>query len=113
MARTPWLSIVIPVFNEAESLEPLWTELRLALEALGRSYEVIFVDDGSEDGSTEILRRLRGRHSEVRLITTRKTSPPSWITSRPGTRSVGGGSDAKTPGSVASRPISPTACGTP
>lgn len=68
MAEAPWLSVVIPVFNEAESLGPLWTELRPVLDSLGRPYEVIFVDDGSRDGSREILRTLRDRHPEVRLV---------------------------------------------
>jgi glycosyltransferase involved in cell wall biosynthesis len=74
MVENPWLSVVIPVFNEAQSLEPFWTELQPSLDGLRRSYEVIFIDDGSEDGSPDILRCLRGRHSEVRLITLRRNA---------------------------------------
>lgn len=71
MERVPSLSVVIPVFNEAESLGPLWAELRPVLEGLGQPYEVVFVDDGSRDGSREVLRSLRDRHPEVRLVSLR------------------------------------------
>jgi undecaprenyl-phosphate 4-deoxy-4-formamido-L-arabinose transferase len=53
---TPDVSIVIPVFNEQESLPLLFERLYPALDALGRSYEVIYVDDGSIDGSVDLLR---------------------------------------------------------
>jgi glycosyltransferase involved in cell wall biosynthesis len=49
----PELSIVIPVHNEVESLDPLLAELRAALARVGRSHEIVLVDDGSTDGSTE------------------------------------------------------------
>jgi len=53
---TPEVSVVIPVFNERESLPLLFERLFPALDALGRSYEVLFVDDGSSDDSVELLR---------------------------------------------------------
>lgn len=71
MQRPPWLSLVIPVFSEAESLDPLWAELHPVLQGLGKPYEVIFVDDGSRDGSRETLLTLRSRHPEVRLVALR------------------------------------------
>src|SRR5258708_6151801 len=49
------LSVVIPVFNEAETLPPMLARLRDALASL--DWEVIFVDDGSTDGSLDIIRR--------------------------------------------------------
>jgi dolichol-phosphate mannosyltransferase len=64
----PDLSVVIPVFNEEASLEPLWQELRPVLEGLGLSFEVIFVDDGSQDRSAEIIRGFRERDPRVRLV---------------------------------------------
>jgi len=64
----PDVSIVIPVYNEEANLEPLYERLKRVLEDLGRPYEVVFVDDGSRDGSLEILRRLQKKHEEVRLI---------------------------------------------
>jgi glycosyltransferase involved in cell wall biosynthesis len=52
------ISIVIPVYNEAESLPPLHAELDAALQATGQSYEIIAVDDGSRDDSWQVLTQL-------------------------------------------------------
>src|SRR5262249_60869009 len=57
-APLEFVSVVIPVFDERDSLRPLAAELLPALRKLGRRYEVIFVDDGSRDGSTEVLADL-------------------------------------------------------
>ena len=62
------LSIVIPVFDEEESLPPLWTELREVLGRLGVAFEVVFVDDGSRDRSAEIIRSFREADPRVRLV---------------------------------------------
>jgi dolichol-phosphate mannosyltransferase len=62
------LSIVVPVYNEEESLPLLWPEIREVLEATGLRYEVIFVDDGSRDRSAEIVREFRERDGRVRLV---------------------------------------------
>jgi dolichol-phosphate mannosyltransferase len=64
----PDLSVIIPVYNEEESLAILWPELRRALEPLGLGFEVIFVDDGSQDRSAEILRSFREADARVRLV---------------------------------------------
>ena len=45
------ISVVIPLFNERDNLRPLHEELAQAMEKLGRSYELLFIDDGSSDGS--------------------------------------------------------------
>jgi undecaprenyl-phosphate 4-deoxy-4-formamido-L-arabinose transferase len=66
--RRPALSVVIPVFNEARSLDPLHQRLTRTLEKLGRPYEIIFVDDGSRDESADVLRALRARGAAVRMI---------------------------------------------
>jgi glycosyltransferase involved in cell wall biosynthesis len=68
MKMSPALSIVIPVFNEQENLLPLTQELTGVLEGLGVTYEVIFVDDGSRDGSLEVLRTLKERQPQLRVI---------------------------------------------
>lgn len=65
---SPVISIVIPVYNEEANLEPLYERLESVLEDLGRPYEVIFIDDGSRDGSLEILCRLQEKHEAVRVI---------------------------------------------
>jgi glycosyltransferase involved in cell wall biosynthesis len=62
------LSVVIPVYNEEENLVPLWAELRPVLEGLGLGFEVIFVDDGSQDRSAEIIRGLHEQDPRVRLV---------------------------------------------
>jgi glycosyltransferase involved in cell wall biosynthesis len=62
------LSIVVPVYNEEENLPLLWPELRGVLDPTGLHYEVIFVDDGSQDRSAEIIREFSGRDSRVRLV---------------------------------------------
>jgi len=63
------ISLVIPVYNERENLRPLAEELMRVLRALGRPYEILFVDDGSTDGSAGVLGGLRAAHPEVRVVT--------------------------------------------
>ncbi len=62
------ISIVIPVYNEEDSLRPLISELRGVLSGLGRSYEIIFVDDGSRDRSFEILKEAVSLDPKTRVI---------------------------------------------
>lgn len=67
------LSIVIPVYNEQENLPLLFDALHQALDPLPHPWEVIFVDDGSQDGSLNILRQLVERDpSHVRVIAFRR-----------------------------------------
>jgi glycosyltransferase involved in cell wall biosynthesis len=66
------LSVVIPVRNEAASLDALHRELTEVLSAWGRSYEVIIVDDGSTDQSFEILTRLHASDSRLRVVRLRR-----------------------------------------
>jgi undecaprenyl-phosphate 4-deoxy-4-formamido-L-arabinose transferase len=64
----PELSVVIPVFNEVASLMDLHLRLSRTLKDVGRPWEVIFVDDGSSDGSTDVLRALHAQDPAVRVI---------------------------------------------
>src|SRR5258705_6478153 len=64
-APAPELSLVIPAYNERESIVPLFTELREALAGVGRSYEIVAVDDGSRDGTGEWLVREATRDPRV------------------------------------------------
>jgi len=66
------LSVVIPLFNEAQNLEALHREFTEVLGALGRSYELILVDDGSTDESFEILKRLQSGDRRLRVIRFRR-----------------------------------------
>ena len=60
----PYISVVIPVYNEEENLAELSERLLAALSAYGRPFEIIFVDDGSADRSWEILTDLHQRHPQ-------------------------------------------------
>jgi dolichol-phosphate mannosyltransferase len=62
------LTVILPVFNEAESLPVLWEELTAVLEAHWRQVEVIFVDDASDDASGEWLRALAEKDPRVRYV---------------------------------------------
>jgi glycosyltransferase involved in cell wall biosynthesis len=73
-APPPWLglSVVIPVFDEEENLQALHQALTQALSELGEPYEVLYVDDGSEDQSFVVLRALARADPHVRVIRLRK-----------------------------------------
>lgn len=62
------LSVVIPVYNEEESIEPLIQETRSVLQPLAKEYEMILVDDGSTDGTYPILLRLREIEPRIRVV---------------------------------------------
>jgi glycosyltransferase involved in cell wall biosynthesis len=62
------ISVVVPAYNEVESLPPLFAELRAALDATGRAWEIIVVDDGSTDGSGEWIEAEAARDPRVRPV---------------------------------------------
>jgi undecaprenyl-phosphate 4-deoxy-4-formamido-L-arabinose transferase len=68
MNETPEISIVVPVYNEKALLEELCARLSSVCKALNRSYEILMVDDGSDDGSFEKLQRIKGDDETLRLI---------------------------------------------
>lgn len=68
----PTISLVIPVFNEAATLRQLWARLHPALQAMGETWEAIFVDDGSADDSFKILSELREAHPGICVIRLRR-----------------------------------------
>jgi glycosyltransferase involved in cell wall biosynthesis len=59
------ISVVVPLFNEAESLPELTNWIRRVMESNGFSYEVILVDDGSNDGSWEVIEELKSGMREI------------------------------------------------
>jgi glycosyltransferase involved in cell wall biosynthesis len=61
-------SIVVPIYNELESLPQLYTRIKKVMGAGGESWELILVDDGSSDGSTEEIRKLAKRDRHVRPV---------------------------------------------
>jgi undecaprenyl-phosphate 4-deoxy-4-formamido-L-arabinose transferase len=68
VSATPDVSIVIPVYNEEAGLAQLFARLYPALDALGRSYEILLVDDGSADRSAALLREQFQRRPEVTRV---------------------------------------------
>jgi len=62
------ISVVVPVFNEEESLSILVPKLVEVLGSLGLPYEMVFVDDGSRDGSRRILREMASKYPSLRII---------------------------------------------
>ena len=62
------ISIVIPVYNERENLTLLDEKITKNLQPLKKSYEIILVDDGSVDGSVELIRKLQKENPSLRLI---------------------------------------------
>src|ERR1700722_801121 len=65
----PYLSVIIPVYNEQENLEALSERLLKVCHSLEKTFEIIFVNDGSRDKSTEILDQLYEKHpKEIRVI---------------------------------------------
>jgi glycosyltransferase involved in cell wall biosynthesis len=68
----PLVSIVVPIYNEVESIPQLYERLTGELTALGVLYEIIAVDDGSRDGSYARLSELAGRDSRLRVVRFRR-----------------------------------------
>lgn len=66
------ISIVIPVYNEEENIEPLYSRLKKTLESLKEDYEIIFVDDGSNDGTLELLEDIQRNDSHVLILSLRR-----------------------------------------
>ena len=66
------ISVVVPLLNEELSLEVLYREISDALEAQGQPFEVIFVDDGSTDGSLAVLSRLHAETTNVVVVHLRR-----------------------------------------
>ena len=66
--RAPEISVVIPVYNERESLPALCEKLNAALDRIARASEIVFVDDGSSDGSFDVIGELSGRYPRIRAL---------------------------------------------
>ncbi|HUQ85189.1 MAG TPA: glycosyltransferase family 2 protein [Candidatus Limnocylindrales bacterium] len=83
------LSIVVPVFNEAESLNNFYQELIKTLSAIKETHEIIFVDDGSDDNSLDILKSLVSKNKKVRVFSFRRNLGKSEALTLGFTKSVG------------------------
>lgn len=67
-SATPIVSVVVPCFNEAENLRPLLARLVPVLEATGRSFEIVLVDDGSRDETVAVARGLAAQDPRIGLL---------------------------------------------
>jgi undecaprenyl-phosphate 4-deoxy-4-formamido-L-arabinose transferase len=65
---TPYLSIVIPVYNEEPNIQRLFDRLYPVMQGIGSPFEIIFTDDGSRDRSLELLKGLVAAYPEVRVV---------------------------------------------
>jgi len=68
----PEISVVVPIYNEQDSALPLYRKIRQGCQAVDKTYEVVFVDDGSRDRTFEILERIHRRDARVKVIRFRK-----------------------------------------
>jgi glycosyltransferase involved in cell wall biosynthesis len=66
------ISVIIPLYNESDSLRELFQILKVVLESLNKAYEIIFVDDGSTDGSFSILKEIYDQQDHVQVIRLRR-----------------------------------------
>lgn len=69
---TDRISIIVPVYNERENLEPFTRALTETMEAMGEPYEILLIDDGSTDGGGEWMERLPARDARIRVIRFRR-----------------------------------------
>ena len=72
MYDSPDISVVIPVFNERENLRPLYEGIREVLDDMGRTWELLFVDDGSTDGSYAVQQDIALLDGHVRVVRLRR-----------------------------------------
>jgi glycosyltransferase involved in cell wall biosynthesis len=68
----PYYSVVVPFYNEVDAVEELYRRIVAVMDALGRPYEMIFVDDGSQDGTREVLVRLSQADERVTFVELRR-----------------------------------------
>lgn len=72
------ISVIIPVYNEQESISELFEKLTTVLKRLKYSYEILFVDDGSTDETLQLLKKLEEKYKEVKVYSFRKNIGKSY-----------------------------------
>jgi glycosyltransferase involved in cell wall biosynthesis len=76
--QTELLSVIIPVYNERESIDEVYIKLSQALSFLKLNYEIVFVDDSSIDGSTEMIKNIVGQDKRVKIVRLVKNSGQAY-----------------------------------
>ncbi|MCR4264448.1 MAG: glycosyltransferase family 2 protein [Candidatus Roizmanbacteria bacterium] len=75
------LSIVVPLYNEADNIFPLYAELKKSLRLLKKSYEILYIDDGSSDTSLSLLQSLAKKDKHIHVVSFRKNMGKSMALS--------------------------------
>lgn len=70
--KTPYLSIVLPVYNEEENIVKQYEAIRDALKGIGKTREIVFIDDGSSDNSADLLKAIAKKDKTVKVIVFRR-----------------------------------------
>ena len=68
MAEKPMVSIIIPVFNEIETIQEVYDRLVGVFETYKRKYELVFIDDGSTDGCSDIMAKFPAMNPNARIV---------------------------------------------
>ncbi len=68
MSQQPYISVVVPVYNEEPNIRPLFDRLYPVMQQTGKPFEIIFTDDGSRDRSLQLLTGLASNYPEVRVV---------------------------------------------
>ena len=74
MEEKPTLSIVVPVYNEEENVRPLFEKIQAVCEAIGETYEVLFIDDGSRDKTFSVLSGLSKQEPQLIVVRFQKNA---------------------------------------
>lgn len=80
-AKNIEISIIVPIYNESQNIPILHDEIKAVMESMGKEYEVIFVDDGSTDGTLSILTNLSKQFEQIKVISFRKNFGQTAATS--------------------------------
>src|SRR3972149_11957730 len=72
MNSRPYLSIIVPLYNEEESVHLLYEKIHNACDSIGLPYEMVFIDDGSRDRTFTILEQIHQQDSRVKVVKFRK-----------------------------------------
>jgi dolichol-phosphate mannosyltransferase len=81
MSHSPYLSVVVPTFREADNLKVLIPQLQQVLGAVGRETEIVIVDDFTDDGTTDLIRGFQAEYGNIELLTRRdeRGIASAWI----------------------------------
>ena len=62
------LTIVVPALNESEVIEEFYDRLSIAMNAIQQNYEIVFINDGSQDDTLSIMKRLQDKHGKITIV---------------------------------------------